>query len=323
MLTRRSLPLIAAIPLAAPGIARAAFPDRTMTMIVPYAPGGSADVLARVLAPEMAKVLGHSVVVELRPGAGGHIGGAYVAVTARADGYTLLLGSVSAATGPALQNLNYDPVNGLTPLGGIGTVPNMMVVSPQSPFHSVQDVIAAARARPGEITYGSSGPGTGSHLAGELLGAMTDTRLLHVPYRGSGAVYPDLISQRLSFLLDAMGSASGQVMGGSVRAIGVSSPERSPVFPAVPTIAEQGVPDYAFSLWLGFFTRAGTPPDAFARLEEANRIAVATPAVQERLRQASAIAIPTDAAGFSAFFRAEVARWAELVRSGRVRRLEG
>lgn len=322
MLTRRSLPLIAAIPLAAPRLARAAFPDRTVTMIVPYAPGGSADVLARVLAPEMAKVLGQSVVVELRPGAGGHIGGAYVASSARADGYTILLGSVSAATGPALQNLAYDPVNDLTPLGGIGTVPNMMVVSPQSPFHSVQDVIAAARARPGEITYGSSGPGTGSHLAGELLGAMTDTRLLHVPYRGSGAVYPDLMSQRLSFLLDAMGSASGQVTGGSVRAIGVSSPARSPVFPNVPTIAEQGVPGYEFSLWLGFFTRAGTPPDALARLEEANKIAVATPAVQEKLRQASAIAIPTDGAGFAAFFRADVARWADLVRSGRVRRLE-
>jgi len=117
-------------------------------------------------------------------------------------------GGKRRATGPALQNLNYDPVNDPTPLGGIGTVPNMMVVSPDSPFRSVQNVIAAARARPGEITYGSSGPGTGSHLAGKLLGAMTGTRLLHVPYRGSDAVYPDLISQRLSFLLDAMGSAS-------------------------------------------------------------------------------------------------------------------
>ncbi|MDB5413582.1 MAG: Tripartite-type tricarboxylate transporter, receptor component TctC [Rubritepida sp.] len=323
MLTRRSLPLIAAIPLAAPRIAQAAFPDRTISLIVPYAPGGSADVLARVLAPEMARVLGQTVVVELRPGAGGHIGGAHVASTARADGYTILLGSVSAATGPALQRLSYDPVNGLTPLGGIGTVPNMMVTSPESPFHSVQDVITAARERPGQITYGSSGPGTGSHLAGELLGAMTGTQLLHVPYRGSGAVYPDLISQRLSFLLDAMGSSAGQVTGGSVRAIGVSSPERSPVFPTVPTIAEQGVPGYEFSLWLGFFVRAGTPPDAFARLEEANMIAVATPAVQEKLRQASAMPIPTDAAGFAAFFHADVARWAALVGSGRVPRLEG
>lgn len=322
MLTRRSLPFLAALPLAAPSLARAAFPDRTVTMIVPYAPGGSADVMARVIAPEMSRVLGQNVVVELRPGAGGHIGGAYVANIARADGYTFLLGSVSKATGPAMQTLVYDPANELTPLGGIGAVPMMMVVSPGSPYRSAAEVIAAAREKPGEVTYGSSGLGTGSHLASELLAASTGTRMLHVPYRGSGAVYPDLISQRLTFLLDAMGSASGQARSGAVRALGVSSAERSPVFPDVPTIAEQGVPGYEFSLWLGFFVRNGVPADAFARLEEANRIAMAAPVVQERLRQTSAIAIPTDAAGFAAYFQADVARWADLVRSGRVQRIE-
>ncbi|WP_207540204.1 tripartite tricarboxylate transporter substrate binding protein [Sabulicella rubraurantiaca] len=323
MLSRRSLPLLALVPLAAPRLARASFPDRPITMIVPYAPGGSADVLARVIAPEMSRILGQNVVVEQRPGAGGHIGGAHVANSARADGYTVLLGSVSMTIGPALQTLNYDPVGGLTPLGGIGTVPMMMVVSPESPFQSVEDVIAAARARPGEISYGSSGLGTGSHMAGELLGAATDTQLLHVPYRGSGAVYPDLIGQRISFLLDAMGSSAGQVRAGAVRAIGVSSAERSPAFPEIPTIAEQGVPGYEYSLWLGFFVRSGTPPDAFARLEEANRAAIATPVVQEKLLQTSAIAIPTDAAGFAAYFRADVARWADLARSGRVARVNG
>ncbi len=318
MLTRRALPL-----LAAPALAQTGFPDRTVTLIVPYAPGGSADVMARVIAPEMARVLGQSVVVELRPGAGGHVGGAYVANSARADGYTLLMGSVSQSTGPSLQSLNYDPVGGLTPLGGVGTVPMMMVASPESPYRSAADLIAAARARPGDITYGSSGLGTGSHLAGELLAAATGTQMLHVPYRGSGAVYPDLIAQRLSFLLDAMGSASGQAEAGTVRALGVSSVERSPVFPQVPTIAEQGVPGYEFSLWLGLFVRAGTPPDAFGRLEEASRTAMATPAVQEKLRQTSSIPIPIDASGFAAYYRAEVARWAGLARSGRVRRIEG
>jgi tripartite-type tricarboxylate transporter receptor subunit TctC len=323
VLSRRSLPFVALIPLAAPRIARASFPDRSITMVVPYAPGGSADVMARVIAPEMARVLGQNVVVEQRPGAGGHVGGAYVAATARADGYTILLGSVAKSIGPALQSLTYDPVTGLAPLGGIGTVPMMMVVSPASPVRSVQDLIAAARARPGEISYGSSGIGTGSHMAGELLAAATDTRLLHVPYRGSGAVYPDLIAQRISFLLDAMGSASGQARAGAVRALGVSSVERLAAFPEVPTIAEQGVPGYEFSLWLGFFVRSGTPADAFARLEEANRMAMATPIVQERLQQTAAIPIPTDAAGFAAYFRADVVRWAELARSGRVARIEG
>lgn len=322
MLTRRSLPFLALLPFVAPRVARASFPDRPITMVVPYAPGGSADVMARVIAPEMARVLGQNIVVEQRPGAGGHVGGAYVATSARADGYTILLGSVAKSIGPALQTLNYDPVGDLTPLGGIGTVPMMMVVSPAAPFRSVQDLIAAARARPGEISYGSSGIGTGSHMAGELLAAATSTRLLHVPYRGSGAVYPDLIAQRISFLLDAMGSSSGQVRAGAVRGLGVSSTERLPAFPDIPTIAEQGVPGYEFSLWLGFFVRSGTPADAIARLEEANRIAMATPVVQERLRQTAAIPIPTDAAGFAAYFSADVARWAQLARSGRVARID-
>jgi tripartite-type tricarboxylate transporter receptor subunit TctC len=319
MLSRRTLLPLA---LAAPSLARAAFPERPVTMIVPYAPGGSADVMARVIAPEMSRVLGEAVVVELRPGASGHIGGAHVASTARADGYTILFGSVAQATGPSLQTLNYDPVQGLQPLGGIGAVPMMLVVSPDAPYRSVQDLLAAARARPGQISYGSSGPGTGSHLAGEVLAAASDTRLLHVPYRGSGAVYPDLIAQRISFLLDAMGSAAGQVTGGAVRPLGVSSPERSPAFPAVPTIAEQGVPGYKFSLWLGFFLRSGTPSEAAERLEAAHRIAMATTTVQEKLRQVSAVPIATDAAGFATFYRAEVARWAELLRQGKVARLD-
>lgn len=322
MLHRRSLPVLAGLGLAAPGIARAAFPERPVTMVVPYATGGSADVLGRVIAPEMSRILGQSVVVEQRPGAGGHVGGQYVAKSAPADGYTFILGSVSKATGPSLQTLNYDPLTELTPLSGIGAVPMLMVVSPQSPFRNLGDLLAAARARPGEISYGSSGPGTGSHLAGELLAAATNTQLLHVPYRGSGAVYPDLISQRINFLLDAAGSASGQLRGGAVRALGVTSATRSPVFPELPTIREQGVADYQFGLWLGFFTRTGTPQAAFQRLEAACREAIASAPVQERMRLSLVDAIPTDAAGFAAYFRADAARWAELVRSGRLRRLD-
>ncbi len=322
MLNRRALPILAGMGIAAPTIARAAFPERPVTMVVPYATGGSADVLGRVIAPEMSRILGQSVVVEQRPGAGGHIGGAHVAKSAPADGYTFILGSVSKATGPSLQTLNYDPLTDLTPLSGIGAVPMIMVVSPQSPFQNLSDLLAAARARPGQISFGSSGPGTGSHLAGELLAAATNTQLLHVPYRGSGAVYPDLISQRISFLLDAAGSAAGQVRGGAVRALGVTSATRAPVFPDLPTFIEQGVAGYEFGLWLGFFTRTGTPPAAFARLEAACREAIASAAVQERMRLSLVAPIPTDAAGFAAYFRADAARWAELVRSGRLRRLD-
>ena len=300
----------------------AAFPERPVTMVVPYAPGGSADVIARVMAPEMSAALGQPVVVELRPGAGGHIGAAHVARAAPADGYTILLGSLSLATGPALQTLSFDPLRDLQPMGGIGAVPNLVVVSPQSPFRGIADVIAAARARPGAVSYGSSGLGTGSHLAGELLAAAAGIELLHVPYRGSGAVYPDLIAQRISMLLDGMGSAVGQVQSGAVRAIGITAPARSESLPEVPTLAEQGLPGFEFTIWLGFFVRSGTPPAVLARLEAAHRQALQAAVVQERLRQAAAAPIPEDGAGFAAYYRADVARWMDLVARGRLQRLD-
>lgn len=318
-LPRHLLPGLALLIAAAPA---AAFPDRPVILVVPYAPGGSADVVARVMAPEMAAALGQPVVVEMRPGAGGHIGAAHVARAAPADGHTVLLGSLSLATGPALQTLNFDPLRDLAPLGGIGAVPNLVVVSPESPHRTLADVLAAARARPGSISYGSSGPGTGSHLAGELLAAAAGVELLHVPFRGSGAAYPDLIAQRISMLLDGAGSAAGQVQAGAARAIAVTAPQRVAALPQVPTVAEQGLPGFEFSIWLGLFIRAGTPAPAAATLEAAHLRALAAPAVQARLRQAAAEPIPADAAGFAAYYRANVALWAGMVARGRLQRLD-
>jgi tripartite-type tricarboxylate transporter receptor subunit TctC len=323
-LTRRltlAIALLGAAPFAGSGPA-GAFPDRPVTLVVPYAPGGSADVLARVMAPEMAAVLGQPVVVEMRPGAGGHIGAAHVARAAPADGHTILLGSLSLASGPAMQTLTYDPRRDLTPLGGIGAVPNLVVVSPASPFRGIADVLAAARGRPGAVSFGSSGLGTGSHLAGELLAAAGGVELLHVPFRGSGAVYPDLIAQRISLLLDGAGSAAGQVQAGAVRAIGITAPQRSASLPDVPTVAEQGLPGFEFSIWLGYFVRAGTPDAALAALETAHRRALATPVVQQRLAQAAAEPIPADAAGFARYYAANAALWADLVARGKLPRLD-
>ncbi|MBD0272342.1 MAG: tripartite tricarboxylate transporter substrate binding protein [Acetobacteraceae bacterium] len=319
---RRSL-LILPAAAALPRRARAqGFPDRPVTMVVPYAPGGSADVLARVVGPAMAEALGQPVVVELRPGAGGNVGAAYVAHGARADGHTFLFASLSLSTAPALGNAGFDPQADLVPVAGVGAVPNLLVVSPASPFLGVADVVAAARARPGEVSFGSSGPGTGSHLSGELLAAAAGIRLLHVPYRGSGAVYPDLIAQRIALLLDVMGSSSGQVQAGAVRAIGITSAARSPAFPDVPTIAEQGLPGFEFATWFGFFARAGTPPEAAARLEAAILHALEATAVRDRLRQAAAEPIPRPAAAFRPWFAREVERWRGMVASGRLARLD-
>jgi tripartite-type tricarboxylate transporter receptor subunit TctC len=291
-------------------------------MVVPYAAGGSAEVLARAIAPEMSAALGQAVQIELKPGAGGNIGGSYVARTAPSDGYTILLGSVSLATGPSLSTLNFDPLRDLKPIGGVGAVPNLLVVSSQSPYRSLADLLGAARSRPGTISYGSSGLGTGSHLAGELLAALSGSDITHVPYRGSGAVYPDLVSQNTTFLLDGMTSAVAQVRSGAVRAIGISSPARSAVLPDVPTISEQGVEGYEFSLWLGFFARSGTPQETLTRLEEAHRKALHSVSVQERLAQAAAQPIPEDTAGFTRYFSDSAALWADLVARGKVRKLD-
>ncbi|WP_160299861.1 tripartite tricarboxylate transporter substrate binding protein [Belnapia sp. F-4-1] len=308
---------------AAPALARAAdLPDHPVVMIVPYAPGGSADVLARVIAPAMGEALGQSVVVELRPGAGGNIGAAHVAEGARADGTTLLFASISLSTAPALQRLSFDPLRDLVPVAGLGAIPSLMVVSPESPYRSLGDVLAAARARPGAITYGSSGPGTGSHLAGALLAAQAGVELTHVPYRGSGAVYPDLIARRIDILLDVMGSSAGQVTAGAVRALAISAAERASAFPAVPTIAESGVPGFEFLTWFGFFARSGTPEPARRALEVALLRAFAAPAVQEKLQQASAVPLPARGTEFGHWYAGEVARWQGLVRQGKLARID-
>jgi tripartite-type tricarboxylate transporter receptor subunit TctC len=261
-------------------------------------------------------------VVELRPGAGGNIGAAHVALNARADGHTILFASLSLSTAPALQSIPFDPLRDLIAVAGLGAIPNLLIVSPDSRFRGVADILAAARARPGEVSYGSSGPGTGSHLASALLGAQAGVELTHVPYRGSGAVYPDLIAQRIGFLLDVMGSSAPQAAAGAVRPIGVSSARRVAAFPDVPTIAEQGIAGYEFLTWFGFFARSGTPEPARAKLEAAIRHAIGTDAVQERLAQAGAGPLPIDGASFGAWYAGQVARWRGVVEAGKLARLD-
>jgi tripartite-type tricarboxylate transporter receptor subunit TctC len=313
---RHLLPLT----LAAPGLAAAqGFPDRPLVIVVPYAPGGPIDVLARTLAPELQREIGQTVVIETRPGAGGNVGAAYVAQQSRPDAHTILFTGAALASSVSLANINFDPVRDLTPVAGTGAIPNLVVVSPQSPLRSIADVLAAARTRP--VTYGSSGPGTGSHLSGALLAAAAGVELTHVPYRGSGAVYPDLIAQRIDLLLDVMASAIGQVQQGAVRAIATTAARRSAVLPDVPTVAET-VPGYAFETWTGLFIRSGAPEASRQRLEAAVLRAIETPSFRERLRLSSAEPIPADGAGFGAYFRADVERWARMLREGRIERVE-
>jgi tripartite-type tricarboxylate transporter receptor subunit TctC len=297
------------------------FGPRPITMIVPYAPGGTGEILGRLMAEEMEKVLAHNIIVELRPGAGGNIGADYVAKNAKPDGHTFLLAASSLATSVSLMNLRFDPRKDLAPVAGIAAIPNLLVVSAKSPYKTLADLVNAGRRDPKALTYGSSGPGTGSHLAGALFSALANVPMTHVPYKGSGAVYPDLIAGRISMLFDVMGSALSQVQGGRVRALAITSSRRSPALRDVPTIAES-YPGYDFVTWFGFFAPAATPPEAIANLEQATAAALKTAAMKERLEQLVAEPIPVPAREFEKYFEKDVERWASLVRAGKIQRIE-
>jgi len=299
-----------------------AFPTRPITMIVPYAAGGSADVVARPVAAEMGKILGENVVVELRPGAGGNIGAEYVARSARADGYTMLLASLSLATNVSLMKLIFDPRKDLAAIGGITTFPNVLLVSSQDPARSLQDIVSRARTEPDKLTYGSSGPGTSSHLAGELLSVAAGIQLVHVPYKGSGAVYPDLIARRVTMLFDLAGSASGHIKGGQVKPLAMTGKRRANALPDVPTFAESGFPGFEFGAWLGLFAPNETPKEIVGRLEEAMLRSIETPEMKNRLSQLGGEPIPARAAEFWKFFSDDVERYSRLVREGKVKPIQ-
>ncbi len=296
------------------------FPGRTVTFVVPFAPGGTAEIVGRTVAMEMQKTLGVTTIVELKPGAGGNIGAEFVAKTAKPDGYTVLLGSSSLASNASLMKLNFDPVKDLAPVAGIGMVPNILVVSSTSPYKTLKDLLDAAKKEPGKLTFGSSGPGTSSHLSGELFKAATNVDLLHVPYKGSGQVYPDLIAGRVTMLFDLQGSALANIKGGLVRPLATTAAQRSKSLPEVPTIAESGFKGYENGAWLGFLVPAGTPPQVVAKLEEATAKALQSDTVRQRLEQIGAQPIPVPAGDFGRYMKADADRWAKMVKDGRLQR---
>jgi tripartite-type tricarboxylate transporter receptor subunit TctC len=298
------------------------YPARPIVMIVPYAAGGSADVVGRLVGAEVQKTLGQNVILELKPGAGGNIGAEIVARNTKPDGYTILLGSLSLSSNPSLMKLNFDPRKDLVAVAGIATLPNLMVTSAGGPIKSFKEALAAARQKPGELTFGSSGPGTSSHLTGELLKAAAGIDMTHVAYKGSGAVYPDLISGRVNFLFDLAGSATGYIQGGKVRALATTSSKRSAALPDVPTIAESGFPGFEFGAYLAIFAPAGTPKEAIAALEGATAKALQAPTVKERLALMAAEPVPASAAGFQKYFNDDVERFARLVREGKIQPLQ-
>jgi len=287
------------------GAAAQGWPQKPVRVVVAFSPGGVTDIIARTLGAKLAELWGQSVVVENRPGAGGSIGTMAVAKSP-ADGYTLLVHSsgyaINAALNPALP---YDPRKDLVEVAPLGSQPMVLVVSPASGIRTVQELIAAARAKPGELAYGSSGIGSGAHMNGEKFRIATGVALIHVPYKGGADAINDTIAQRLGFTFNTVTLALPHIREGRLRALGVSSAQRSTLLPDVPTIAES-VPGFEFSFWNGLWAPAGTPSPVVERIARDVARAAAQPDMRERLANLGAEWMEMTPAEFSRFVENEI-----------------
>lgn len=317
---RRLLRAVAAVAaVGASGPARAqAFPARPVRFVVPF-PGGFTDTLARMVGQKMADALGQPVLVENRPGASGAIGAQEV-LRAPADGHTLFLGHIGThALNPHLQpRLAYDPAE-LVPVTLLVQLPNLLVVSPALPVQSVQDLVAMARAKPGELSYASPGNGTSGHLAAELLKAQAGVNLVHVPYKGTAEALQDLGSGRVQLMFDTVAQGLAQARGGRVKALAVTSPQRTPLAPELPTMAESGFPGWDTAAWFGVMVRSGTPADLIARLHAEAVRALNAPDVRDKLVGMGATPVGNTPAEFARLVGAESARWGDVIRKAGIR----
>jgi tripartite-type tricarboxylate transporter receptor subunit TctC len=295
------------------------YPTKPIRLVVTFAAGGSSDAMARAVAKAMGERLGQQIVVDNKPGAGGNIGAEFVAHAAP-DGYTVLFGTNGTMSiGPALyKNLSYDPVHDLVPVGILHTLPNVLVVHKSLPINNVQELIAYARAHPGELTFASAGSGTASHLAGEMLKAAAGIDIVHVPYRGGGgSVTADLMAGRVSMMIETVTNALTLVNSGTMRALAVTTPQRSSAAPDLPTFAEAGLPGYEVTSWTGLFVPAGTPRLLVLKLNTETKRIVKDPAYLAAMKQIGTDTATSTPEEFGAFMRADIARWTDTIkRSG-------
>jgi tripartite-type tricarboxylate transporter receptor subunit TctC len=293
--------------------AAATYPERPVRIVVPFAPGGGTDVVARTLAQEMAKDLGASVFIENRPGAGTIIGTQAVAAS-RPDGYTLLMGTFSHAVNATLNaKLPYDPHKDFAPVALIARSFNLVVVNPKSPFRSIADLVAAAKASSGKMTFGTYGVGTSAHLAGELFNDLTKVNLTAVPYKGAAPAITDLIGGQIDVMFTTVASAASLVESGQLRAIAVTSAERSPAFPQLPTVAEAGVPGYAAESWYGLFAPSGTPKDVIERLNKSAASAVHAEAFRKLGVNEGLVTVALPPEALDRYVQAEEERWRRVI----------
>ena len=322
-LHRRHLVLAAGaglLPATLPVFAQGAWPAKPVRIVVPFAPGGTTDILARAIAPELQHAFGQPFIVDNKPGAGGNVGTDAVAKSPP-DGLTLLMGTVGThAINQALYpKLPFDPLKDFAPVTLVAGVPNVLVMNPARAeaysIRTVADLIKYAKANPGKLNMASSGNGTSIHLSGELFKSMTGTFLLHFPYRGSGPALLDLIGGTMDLMFDNLPSAMPHIKAGKLKALAVTTAQRSAALPDVPTIAEAGpVKGFDASSWFGLLAPAGTPADIVNRIQQECAKALATPAVKERLLSQGAIPGGNTPQAFAAYIAAETKKWAAVVK---------
>lgn len=326
LLRRSALTLLASaalITVAGPAIADTAWPTKPVRIVVPFAPGGTTDILARAVAPELSKAFGQQFIVDNRAGAGGNVGAEIVAKSPN-DGYTLLMGTVGThGINRALYpKLPFDPIKDFAPITLVAAVPNVMEMNVDKAkalnINNVADFVKYAKANPGKLNMASSGSGTSIHLAGELFKSMTGSYMIHIPYRGSGPALMDLVGGNADVMFDNLPSSMQQIKSGKLKALAVTSSQRSPALPDVPTVEEAGGPmlkGYEASSWFGLLAPAGTSPDIINRIQHEVAKALATPALKEKMVAQGAIPSGNTPAEFAKLIESEHVKWAAVVKA--------
>ena len=311
--------MLAGLLALAPVFAAAEFPDRPLRVVVPYPAGGPVDITARALGPKLTEALGQTVVVDNRGGAGGVLGSDIVAKSAP-DGYTLLIcTTANAINASLLRALPYDMVKDFAPVSLLVIITSVVVVHPSLPINSISDLIAYAKARPGQLSYASTGNGTPTHLAAELFKTMTGTDMVHVPYKGASLAVIDLISNQVQLSFISAPGVVPHLKAGRLRAIAVTNAKRSALLPELPTVAESGLPGYESEGWHGLFAPARTPQAVIERLNREFVAALRAPEISAQLLSGGAEPVASSAAALGVKLRAEIARWAKVVKAAHMK----
>jgi len=305
---------------ALPSLAQPPYPSKPIRIVVPFPAGGVADVYSRILGARLTEAWGQPVVVENRTGAGGNIGAEAVAKSAP-DGHTLVMGSVGthAVNVSLFARLPYDPVSDFAPIALVAETDALLVVHPSVPARTVAELIALARSKPGALSYASAGPGTASHLAGELFKSMAQVDMLHIPYKGNSPAITDLLAGQTALFFATMPTVLPHAKAGKLRALATCGAVRAAATPELPTVAEAALPGFDVTNWVGLFAPAATPADVVARLNEEVLRTMQSPAMQGRLAGEGARFVPTTPAQFGAYVKAEIAKWAPIVRASGAR----